>query len=413
MDQSMLQEQLLACLAAELGEEACTRLAQLPDEAWERLLALALEQHVFPILWQRLKQYRIEQFIPLPLREHMQKLAYAITVRSLRLYHELGIMLTRLQKQHIPVIVLKGAHLASAVYSNQTLRVMSDIDLMFAQSDAPAVVEILAELGYQPITPIVWKAYFATYHHLPRFIKADSVASVEVHWTITIPNKSYTIVTDDLWARAVPVKLGGVDVLGLCPEDLLLHVCEHATYHHLFTQGLRFLCDIDAIVRRYGTDLDWGQVKRHADAWGWTKGVHLALELTHRLLATPIPDAVLQEFRPVGFEPYLIDTALSQIFARQTEQWAASRSFVKMGNATSLGEIIKIIWQRLWPERELVAQIYSIEPHSRKLYFYYFVRWKDLLVRFGGKTWGLWRSDATILTPTQQRSDLLQWLEQI
>lgn len=411
MDPSRLSALLLACLSIELKAETYTRCTHLSPAEWVQLHELALAQRVSSLLWQRLAKHGLTALIPEALRQTMQTHYYELARENVRLYHELGLALSLLRAQKLPVLVLKGAHLGSVVYQNPALRLMNDFDLLFAQADIPAVAALFAALGYQSDEALLFDRHFATDHHLPRFSKPACAASFELHWLITYPDKTYTIALDDLWARAQPITVAGNAVLALCPEDLLLHVCEHATYHHLFEQGIRFLCDIDAIVRRYSATLDWAAVQSRAQQWGWRKGVHLALTLAQRLLDTPIPAAVLSQLAPVGLDAKLTEQAIHQLFADQSEVETISNAFAQMWGTTAWQQKIHLIGKRFFAPAYIVQQ-YPVQPGSLKLYLYYPIRCKDLLVRYGHALWRLWRRDPLLTATTQSKQHLTAWLEQ-
>lgn len=381
---------------------------------------LARQQGVLPVLWQRLQSYGQLSLVPAVLAQRMQEQVTAATVRNLRLYHELGVILSSLRQENLAVIVLKGAHLAATVYPDPALRYMNDIDLLLHPADLPAAFAVLQALGYQPAILIDWAKHLATDHHLPRFGKPGVVAGVELHWTITRPNQPYTIVLDGLWVRATPVTLAGVTVRGLCPEDLLLHICEHASYHHHFLQRMRFLCDIDALVRHTAEEMDWGQVQQRAQDYRWTKGVHLALLLAQQLLATPVPQAVLEQLQAAGFAAQLTEIALDQFFADQTAAGIISADFAQFSVAQTWREKVQIVWRRLWLPSSIIANQFDISPHSPQRYLYYLVHYKNLLIRYGGKLWQLWRKEQALLdlagshiALNRRRAMVTQWLEQV
>lgn len=381
---------------------------------------LARQQGVLPVLWQRLQSYGQLSLVPAVLAQRMQEQVTAATVRNLRLYHELGVILSSLRQENLAVIVLKGAHLAATVYPDPALRYMNDIDLLLHPADLPAAFAVLQALGYQPAILIDWAKHLATDHHLPRFGKPGVVAGVELHWTITRPNQPYTIVLDGLWVRATPVTLAGVTVRGLCPEDLLLHICEHASYHHHFLQRMRFLCDIDALVRHTAEEMDWGQVQQRAQDYRWTKGVYLALLLAQQLLATPVPQAVLEQLQAAGFAAQLTEIALDQFFADQTAAGIISADFAQFSVAQTWREKVQIVWRRLWLPSSIIANQFDISPHSPQRYLYYLVHYKNLLIRYGGKLWQLWRKEQALLdlagshiALNHRRAMVTQWLEQV
>ena len=298
-------DRLLTCLR----DPSSTPAPSLPTDAnadgnvdgnWGDVVAIAVAQGVAPLLYYRLQAWQPAPALPPALWQTLEQAYLQNRLRNHQLYQQLATLLTAFQSAQIAVVVLKGAHLAAAVYEQMALRTMTDLDLLVAPTALPATIALLAAVGYTPLTRLAPLEYYFTHaHHLPRFMKAGA-PSIEVHWTITRANHTYTIAVAPLRQRAQPCQFGGGTGLALCPEDLLLHICLHATYQHLLQQGVRFLCDLDAIVHRFGATLDWQQVCQRAQDWGWARGVYLALHLAQQRLGTPIPPAVLQTLRPAG-----------------------------------------------------------------------------------------------------------------
>ncbi len=405
---------LLACLRQTPPDDLTAQLAQLTREQWAQLLALAVEQHVPSLLYHRLKRLGDETIIPTAIGQVLQKKYYGTALHNMRLYQELGKLIDALHAEGITALVLKGAHLAAIVYETMALRTMADVDIMVQQADLPATIQQIQALGYQPITPLFsLDTYLTRYHHLPRFVHPDTVASIEVHWTITSSTRTYAISMEELWARSQPLTLTTITTRGLCPEHLLLHVCMHATYQHQLRQGVRFLCDIAAIVQHYGDALDWEVVIQQAIAWKWQHGIFLAFYATQEMLGTQLPAHVLPSLNPLNhtlpnqheFQAILFptDRALTN---------ASSRDFLNLLSTPQLSQKLTLLWHRFFLSREEMATTYSVAAHSPRLYLYYPVRVKDLLGRYMHKTWRMWRGDPTITTLTRNQAQLQQWLEQ-
>ncbi|MCP4365035.1 MAG: nucleotidyltransferase family protein [Planctomycetes bacterium] len=85
----------------------------------------------------------------------------------------------------MPVILLKGAHLAQVVYSNIALRPMGDIDILVKKNDLPKAKELLLELGYTPIKEVDIATACAYSQHISPMIKQNA-PPVELHWTLGI-----------------------------------------------------------------------------------------------------------------------------------------------------------------------------------------------------------------------------------
>jgi hypothetical protein len=389
-------------------------LPQVSPDHWEELVALADQQQVAPLLYQRLQMHGIASLLPAETLRRLQKSQRSNAMRNLRLYHELAELLKALQSQKIPVIVLKGAYLAQDVYQTPALRFMVDYDLMIPEADLPSAVEILTALGYRPLQPIPLATSKAVGHHLPRFLRENDAASVEIHWTITRPDKTYTIAMASLWARAQPFTVAGLDALALCREDMLLHLCLHATYQHFFLQGVRPLCDITEVVTRYGTTLDWDQFCQRCVEWGWEKGVYLALYVAHTLMGAAIPSQVLMTLRPAAISSQLVEAARSQLFAAHTKLGSDASTYL-MQIATDERPMIdkaKLVAKRSILSRRQMAYKYAVPLDSPRLYLYYLARFWYLLMRYRQKAWRTLWKDPEIKAAARHRNRILEWLEQ-
>jgi len=87
----------------------------------------------------------------------------------------------------------------------------------------------------------------------------------------------------------------GIEVLTLCPEDLLLHLCVHASFKHAFDNGIMPLFDISTSIEHYEGDLDWEQVLNRGKEWGVSKCVYLSLFLAKRFASASIPEQIMKD----------------------------------------------------------------------------------------------------------------------
>ncbi len=405
---------LLACLRRTPPEDLAVQLAGLAPAQWTELIELAVEQTVPSLLYHRLKSHGYETLLPSAAQQTLQKKYYGIALRNMRLYQELGKITEAFNQQAIASVVLKGAHLAATVYETIALRTMGDIDIMMHQADLPAAIQQIQALGYRPIEPLLAIEDYLDYrHHLPPFVHPNAVATVEIHWTITSSIRTYTISMDKLWLHRIPITVANVATHGFCPEHLLLHVCMHATYQHQLRQGVRFLCDIAEIVQRYGNALDWDAITQQAIAWKWQRGLFLALYATQKLLGAPIPASVLHSLNPTARVVADIPTLQAMLFPiDRTLTSDSSPNFLSLYTAPQLSARLRLIQQRLFLPRKLLAVIYNVAPQSPWLPFYYVVRIQDLLRRYCHKLWRMWRGDHTIITIAGQNDQLQYWLEQ-
>jgi hypothetical protein len=282
-----------------------------PDQ-WRSILNCAEDQHVAPLLSYELRRAGADKVVPASVVQRLQESLHANAACNLGLFQELGTVLGGLESMGIPVIVLKGAFLASAVYANPALRRMGDLDLLVHLKDIPQAMEKLSELGYHVNAP-PWVNVGCDIE----LAAPDRLATVELHWGLTGLGKRYSIPVEAVWHSARPVDIAGAAVLTLAPEELLLYLAYHAANKHLFMQGLRSLVDVDQVVRRYEPGISWERVASLAASWGLQRGVSLTIQLCRDYLDTPVPDAGLRRLA-VETEPEIIQEAMQRMSMHET-----------------------------------------------------------------------------------------------
>jgi len=403
-------EHLLACLQITWSADQPTILAQLSLEQWQALVTWAQQQRVAALLYYRLRQHGVDKALPAVIRTQLKAYHQQVAVNNMVLYHHLKQLLAALQAAAIPAILLKGAYLGHTLYPEIALRQMADIDLLVQPEDLAQVVTIVTNLGYQSAQPIDdLQPYLGHKHHLPPFLKANA-PNLEIHWSITKPNVSYTIAMADLWTRAQSAMISNSEVLVLAPEDLLLHVCLHATYQHWLEQDIRFLCDIDVICRHFADTFAWEQFTQRAIAWGWHRGVYLALQLAHEQLATPIPAAVLAALQPEAANTLVADAKIRLDTTRTEQSYLTSHDFCEVWEEERLLDRMRKALGRVFISRDQLACIYPVAADSPKIYLYYPVRLVSLLSRYGSMMLQLQRQQSTDLVYTR-KAMLINWLE--
>jgi len=403
---------LCYCLDMEPNTIRTSRLEQLSTLDWDRVIQLSARHGVTPSLYRRLKTLGPGTNIPASIEQRLRGVYLHSVGRGICLYHELSQVLRMLQNDNIPVIVLKGAFLAEVVYGNIALRSMGDVDLLVEKSDLARVEKILPEMGYSPSRRFWIEAECATHQHLPPFIKPGA-APLEIHWIIVHPTGPFRIDVDGLWKRARPTLIAGVEVLVLSPEDLLLHLCLHTSFQHRFIIGLRALCDISETLWHYRDEMDWEQVRLRARQWGAGKCGYLTLHLARELLGALVPDDVLSALEPSGLHPRFVTWAREQIFTEPDKALPLSANLARIWGADRLQDKAAAFLKTAFPSRESMATMYPAPPSSRRIYLYYPVRLKDLLLQYGRTAWRLLCRDEEALASAEREergNALVDWL---
>ncbi len=409
---SHLHKHLLACLTRPVPAGTVAACDALSVTEWQELRAMARIQRISALLHSRLHRFAGgHPHMPPAVREELTAGFQACTMRNLFLFAEFRTVAEALQACNIPVIVLKGMHLAAAVYGAIGMREMDDMDILVPRDRLQAAADALADIGYGSQEPLDVEFWARKQHHLPRLRNASHTV-VEVHWNVTWPGDAQALSDPQgLWARAQPLTIAGCEVLGLAPEDLLLHLCIHASFQHMFYTGLRPVCDLDATIRCYQAEMDWRLVCQLARQRKWQTGVRLMLHLTQRCLHTPIPDLVWQELQPARDEAALA-AAYRMLWTIDSDISALPRNLATLWNRPNLLLRMWDLARALLPNRFKIAKEYGLSAHS-PLIWLYVPRYKIALLRKHFQAFRqLQQSDPETREMALNKSTLMDWLYQ-
>ncbi len=267
---------------------------------------------MLPMLWHHLNTAPAAPEVPDDVADLLRQSARDSTARNLQLGIELGRALDLLERESVPVMLLKGAALVDEAYQHPGLRPMGDLDLLVPRADLERAHEALGALGYavrgrpRLRDEAAWVA--SMHHHLP-LVRAGGSVTVELHYRLFVDPAG--IDHDALWARAVPSALHPPHLLP-APEDLLLHVAVHFVLDRTRRgpSALRQVADLVRISRRW--DLDWGVLVDRAREAQVADRLFLALNTAALLVAGVAPPDVLAELAPRSYTP-----KRGELFVRQ------------------------------------------------------------------------------------------------
>jgi hypothetical protein len=386
---------LLHCLSTRAEPAFSNQVGRISPNHWSEVVDSAVYHDLAPLLFKRLKESDTRAHVPADAWERL-RLAYFVNAgRNMRLYRELRTALRCLRSSGVPVIVLKGAYLATAIYGDIALRPMNDVDLLVPEAELSRAQTVLFDMGcFHP--QLVSRAASASGEQSrgieSRFRRGRGLqlagdAGIDIQWTLEFPVGPFRLDSSGFWDRARPAMIAGVEVLALSPEDLLLHLCSHATYVHcLDGNGLRHLCDIAETIHRYRGEMAWAEIIHRAREWGASRHVGLALHLAGSMLSTEVPADVPGRLVPEGLDQRILETARERVLAQTpTDQWAARPLFELLG-VRSLGDMVKLSWGRVFCSRAEMAVIYPSSRDSKHLYFYYVLRLRDVIQTFRDHT---------------------------
>ena len=364
------------------------------DEDWPILLTQSRIHLVAPILYHRLKPIKNQVAVPEPILNQLRQDYLLNAARNTFFAHAAEGICSNLNKAGIPNIFLKGLYLSENIYPNPALRSMSDLDILLQKTDIPGGIAVLEGLGYRSSTYFNFTDENRDIKHVPPFIK-DHGPFVELHWTLLEEDEPFTIDVTGLWERALPAKINQLDTLTLSLEDLFIHLSIHFTYQHHLGTGLRGLYDLAFVLNRTENSLDWEKLVKRSKTWGCPRVISLTLHLLEEFLCVQIPGNVYSELTDQPIPQEIISQARGQLMKTETVGVYLTPDLASLSEDASAFEKLRIIFQRIALPKRTMARLYDVDPHSLKIYFYYPLRFYQLLRSY-------WKSTLRILRGEEQ-----------
>jgi hypothetical protein len=119
-------------------------------------------------------------------------------------------------------VVLKGAALAPTLYPDPLQRWFLDLDILVPRRQLDEVCRRLEEVGYRHFRGSRDPKFYEK-HHFHRIMHGPQGSVVEVHWDLTTPDSVYSFDVEGVFDRALPARLGRLDVMIAAPVDQVLH----------------------------------------------------------------------------------------------------------------------------------------------------------------------------------------------
>ncbi len=252
-----------------------------------------------------------------PLAERLRGIHRITWFTNQVMFRGAAALVNALHQAGVRTMVLKGAPLAILHYRDIGLRPMGDIDILVPAGQATEAVDRLFAAGWEPtLTPLEgfrslgaisrlgWTpkprrrdeftgAYFAVRH--AHGFRNTAGQEIDLHWRIYQKNGG-SGAEDDIWQRAVPVGLHGVNTLAPCPTDQLVHVCAHGIAWNA-VPPIRWVADAAAVMRGASPGIDWELLVKQARRRGLTLPLGEALDYLRKLLDAPVPAEVIESLR--------------------------------------------------------------------------------------------------------------------
>ncbi len=288
--------------------------AAMGEQDWRRLIGIAQEQRMVPMLHYRDNQSGQRWPLPDFVRESWKAGYRRSALRALEFERALHQIAAVMATADLPFVALKGSWLAWHAYPHPALRPMRDIDLWVPQDRALAAHAALIAAGCAAITHGYDSAdaLVGDAKTLPPLWSASGTIQIELHLHLShhhgpaVDDGDHYHPPEDLLPDSVLGHLRGLPIRYLSPTDTLLHLIVHSAYDHGFNNGPAVFDDIAFILASHS--IDWDRFWTRAGGQGWTKGAVLLLALTVRQIGPQPID--WQENAPDAVPEALFETVL-------------------------------------------------------------------------------------------------------
>lgn len=290
-------EILLNSARARADERSSARLRELCAGAvdWLRLYHLARRHAVLPTVFVQLKAHA-RDLMPAEIFVKFKRDFDENAARNLLLTSELERLASKFELNGVGLLAYKGPALAASAYGSVSLRRFVDLDVLVRDCDVRKAQELLAEFDYRPhvlLTPAQEERIRHTQHNLS-YSNGNRRLIVELHWGVASTLYARTRTVEEMFERAVNVRLLGREIKAPAPEDLLLALSVHGTKH--LWERLAWVCDLAEIVSA-NPALSWDNLWSGARRLRVERMLGLGLTLAERLFDAPLPTQMSIDLR--------------------------------------------------------------------------------------------------------------------
>lgn len=269
---------------------------------WDLLIRQARHFNLLGTLASQFEKAGLLDAVPQQPREHLRwELARAGRhAQAVRM--EVKFICDALAPLDIPVILLKGAAYAVAELPAAAGRYFSDVDILVPKESLNEVEAALLMHGWIFSHHDDYdQHYYRTWmHELPPMQHVKRMTVIDVHHAI-VPQTAPVHPSPQKLRAAAQALSPKNKLFVLGPEDMVLHSAVHLFHDGEFNNALRDLVDIDKLLRHFsGGHGFWERLASRASEMELQRPLFYALRYSSRILATPVPDDVLQSLRSAG-----------------------------------------------------------------------------------------------------------------
>ena len=321
----------------------------------DAIVAAASEHDVVPLVAHRLAA---SAGVSSALRATLQDASHWAVVSDLAMETELRRMLAVFDSAGVPLLLVKGSHLAYSHYPRPDLRARVDSDVLIARADRDAADALFTQqLGYVADAKV--SGDLTATQKLYVLSRNDTtVHLVDLHWRLASPQLfAHVLSFEELHAASVPLPGLGPTARGPAHVHALLIACMHrVAHHHDEAEQFKWLYDIHLIASAL-SEAEWDAFAALAIERGIAAVSLECLLRSAEWLHTRVPSRLVNDPRVAGAASLEATAAYLRVRPKAREVLDDLRALSTWRDRLSL------VGEHLFPPAEHMKRVYA--PQSR------------------------------------------------
>ena len=320
-------------------------------------------------------------FLPEDLREILRATYYYSLAHLSRLQRKFLELCHAFTEKNVLLLPIKGVALLDDLYPDYPVRSSSDIDILVKEEDLEEAAKILEDLGYQKNLEGLKESYWRKkqYHFVFQEKEPKGFSPiVELHWDLDYRRYRRQLLPE-MFQRLREGTIQNKKVKLLSVEDTFIALALHQRRFGV-ALSLRDVCDMAILLNKYSKCFNWDYVLREAKKAKICSTIFFAISQVRLFFEMNIPEDVWRGLN------------LSECKIRLIQHFIKKNTFSSNPHTQAKNLYLKahfLLYDNLWEPvnyilnipQEQFAKFYSLEPYSKKTYFYYRCRLFYILFR--------------------------------
>lgn len=265
-----------------------SRVVLPPEGAWEQLIEAASAQLVSPALSFVLRD---RTDIPQSVVDYFEGVLFLNRERNNLILGGLATALHTLHSAGIEAVLLKGAaSIASDIYPDTGMRIISDIDILVTQAQAEQAANLLVARGLDPFPGS--RVDYDKHHHLAPLYDPETGLTIELHVRPLLDRWHGFLDERSMINLAAPASFMGSVVLIPSPMHRIIH---NVVHNQLSDQNYskhrldaRQMLELAVLVHRYEQQVDWTELRKIFETHDQLIVLQDTLEIAESLFDLPV-----------------------------------------------------------------------------------------------------------------------------